>query len=68
MEWLDSNIVNFSKIFPSYWFIQGNYNITKLAVFDFETLKPIIQNFGVVVLFGIVFFVIGKVIVSRSRI
>lgn len=68
IEWLDSNIVNFSKIFPSYWFIQGNYNITKLGVFNFETLRPIIQNFGVVLIFGIVYFVIGKVIVSKRKI
>ena len=66
VEWLDSNIVNFSKIFPSYWFIQGNYNITKLTVFNVETLRPIIQNFGVVLIFGIIYFMIGKVVLSKK--
>lgn len=64
-EFLDANIVNFSKIFPSYWFIQGNYDIVKLSNFDFETLKPIIQNYAIVLLFGVFYFVISKILNAR---
>lgn len=66
VEWLDTNIVNFSKIFPSYWFIQGNYNITKLSTFNFETIKPVMQNYGIVLAFGVAYFVIGKIIVLKK--
>lgn len=61
VEWLDASIVNFSKIFPSYWFIQGNYEIVKLSSFDFETLKPILQNYAIILVFGILYFAISKI-------
>ena len=66
IEWLDKNIINFSKIFPSYWFIQGNYDITKLSTFNYENIKPVIQNCGIVLLFGIIYFMIARMIVSRK--
>lgn len=65
VEFLDASIVNFSKIFPSYWFIQGNYDIVKLSSFDFETLKSIIQNYAIVLLFGVFYFIISKIINAR---
>ena len=66
IEWLDKNIINFSKIFPSYWFIRGNYDITKISTFNYENIKPVIQNCGIVLLFGIVYFMIARMIVSRK--
>ena len=65
IEWLDPNIINISKLFPSYWFIQGNYNITKMTTFNTETMKPVIQNFGIVLVFGIIYFAISKVIIAK---
>ena len=66
IELLDKNIINFSKIFPSYWFIQGNYDITKLSTFNYENIKPVIQNCGIVLLFEIIYFMIARMIVSRK--
>ena len=66
IEWLDTNIIKFAKLFPSYWFIQGNYDITKLTIFNFETIKPIIQNCGIVLAFGIIYFTVSKVIVIKK--
>lgn len=62
IEMLDSSIINFSKIFPSYWFIQTNYDIVKISNFDFETLKPIFQNYIIILLFGITYFIISKIV------
>lgn len=66
IEWLDTNIINFSKIFPSYWFIQGNYDITKLSTFNYETIQPVIQNYGIILAFGIIYFTISKVIIAKK--
>ena len=66
IELLDTNIVNFSKIFPSYWFIQGNYDITKLSTFNYETIQPVIQNCGIILVFGIIYFMIARIIVSKK--
>jgi len=65
-EWLAPSIVNFAKIFPSYWFIQGNYDIVKLSKFDFETLKPIILNYAIILAFGILYFIISNIL-SRKK-
>lgn len=67
IEFLDTNIVNFSKIFPSYWFIQRNYDITKISTFNLETILPIIQGCGIVLIFGIIYFIIGKMIIKRNN-
>lgn len=66
IEWLDTNIINFSKIFPSYWFIQGNYDITKLSTFNYETIQPVIQNCGIILAFGIIYFSISKIIIAKK--
>ena len=66
IEWLDTNIINFSKIFPSYWFIQGNYDIAKLSTFSFENIKPVIYNCGIILAFGIIYFSISKIIIAKK--
>lgn len=66
IEWLDTNIINFSKVFPSYWFIQGNYDITKLLTFNYETIQPVIQNCGIILAFGIIYFSISKIIIAKK--
>ena len=60
IEMLDKNIVNFSKIFPSYWFIKNNYDIVKISSINLETLKPIIRNWSIIIAFGILYYVIIK--------
>lgn len=66
VEFLDKNIVNFSKIFPSYWFIQGNYNIAKMSDFNIGTLKPVFQNYGIILAFGLLYFIISKIINAKK--
>ena len=66
IELLDENIVNFSKLFPSYWFIKGNYDIVELTSFNFETIKPIMQNMIIVLVFGIVYFIISQLIKRKT--
>lgn len=66
IELLDVNIISFAKLFPSYWFINGNYNIVKLTTFDFETLKPIFNDFILIIIFGIVYFSVAKIITSKK--
>lgn len=68
IELLDPNIVNFSKIFPSYWFIKSNYDIVRLSYFNLDTLKPILQNFAILFAFGILYFVISRIINVRKKV
>ncbi len=61
---LDKNILNFSKIFPSYWYISGNYQIADISEFNFESLKPIFQNYIIIFVFCIIYYLISKVIIK----
>lgn len=56
-ELLGKNIVNIAKAFPSYWFIDANNKIVELSGFGINELKPVIQNIGIVLGFGILYFV-----------
>ena len=65
-ELIHPTIVNFSKLFPSYWFIQGNYDITKLTVFDSDMLIPVLQNYGIILSFGLLYFIISKIYLNKK--
>lgn len=67
IEMLDQNIINFAKLFPSYWFIQSNYDIVNLSTFNFETLKPILNNFIVILLFGVCYFIISIIVNIKKK-
>lgn len=66
IEWLDTKIISFAKMFPSYWFIQGNYDIIKISTFNYETIQPVIKNCGIILAFGIIYFIISKVIIAKK--
>lgn len=66
IEVLAPGIVNFSKLFPSYWFIQNNYAIADISNFTLETLKPLIQNSLIVLAFGIIYLIISRIIIKRK--
>lgn len=68
VELLGQNIINVAKLFPSYWFIKGNYEIVKISNFNFETLKPIFQNFIIILIFGIIYLMIIKMVNVKRRI
>lgn len=66
IEVLAPGIVNFSKLFPSYWFIQNNYAIAGISNFNLETLKPLIKNSIIVLAFGIIYLIISRIIIKRK--
>ncbi len=66
VELLDKNIVNFSKIFPSYWYIKGNYDIVKLTTFNYNDILSIIKNYEIILIFGILYFTISRIIVIKK--
>lgn len=67
MEWLPNSVLNIAHILPSYWYIKTNEILKELEVFNFETLKPIIINMGIVLLFSILFIVITNIISKKKR-
>lgn len=67
VEYLPDAVLKIAHILPSYWYIQTNELLKTIEVFNIESLKPIIINMAVVILFTIMFIVITNIISSKKR-
>lgn len=67
MEWLPDSVLKIAHVLPSYWYIQNNELIKLLETINYETLKPIITNMGVILLFSIVFVILTNIISKKKR-
>lgn len=67
MEWLPDFVIKIAHILPSYYYISSNEMITDLEVINFETVKPILTNMGIILIFTIGFMVVTNIISRRKR-
>ena len=67
IEWLPDSVLKLAHILPSYWYIQSNEIIKTLENINFETLKPIITNMGIILLFSITFVILTNIISKKKR-
>ena len=59
-ELIDEKILNFSKIFPSYWFIQGNHDIARMSEFGISNMYGVFVKYGIILGFGLLYFIIAQ--------
>lgn len=67
MELLPNSVLKIAHILPSYWYIKTNELVKTLDRFNLETLKPIIINISVIIIFTIIFITITNIISARKR-
>lgn len=67
VEWLPDAVLKIAHCLPSYWYIQSNELVKTMEEFNMETLKPIMLNMGVVLLFSIGFVIITNLIARKRR-
>lgn len=67
MEWLPDSVLKIAHILPSYYYISSNEILAELEVINFETMKPILTNMGIVLIFAIVFIIITNIVSKRKR-
>lgn len=67
MEWLPKSILSIAHILPSYYYIKTNELLKEIEVFNIDTLKPIILNMIVIVIFSVIFVAITNVISNKKR-
>lgn len=67
IEYLPSSVLNIAHIFPSYYFIQNNEIIKTVEEFNFDTIKPIIINSGIILIFSLGFIVVTNIILKKKR-
>ena len=67
MEWLPDSVLKIAHILPSYYYISSNERLKSLEMFDFESMKPILMNMGIILLFTIGFVIATNVISKKKR-
>ena len=67
MELLPDAILKIAHILPTYYYIKNNESIKSLETIDFGTLKPILINMGIILIFGIIFVVLTNIVSKKKR-
>lgn len=67
VEFLPDSVLKVAHILPSYYYINTNERLKTLEVFNFESLKPIIINMLIILLFTVLFIVITNIVSKRKR-
>ncbi len=67
MEWLPKTVLSIAHILPSYWFIKSNETIKTLEAVNFQNLKPILINMGIIIIFTLLFVLIYNIITKHKR-
>ena len=67
VEWLPDTVLKIAHCLPSYWYIQSNEIVKTMEELNLETLKPIMINMGVVLLFSIGFVIVTNLIAKKKR-
>ncbi|MCI9017165.1 MAG: ABC transporter permease [Clostridia bacterium] len=67
IKWLPDSVLKVAHILPSYWYVKTNEALKTMEQFNTETLKPIIINMGVVVIFTVIFIIINNIISRKQR-
>lgn len=66
-EILPDSVLKIAHILPSYWYINTNELVKTIEEFNFETLKPIIINMGVIIGFSVLFVIITNIVSNKKR-
>lgn len=67
MEWLPDAVLKIAHILPSYYYINSNEILKEVETFNFETLKPIFTNMGIVLIFAVGFVILTNIISKKKR-
>ena len=67
MELLPDGVLKIAHILPSYYYISSNETLKKLEIFNLETLKPIIINMFIIILFSIIFIILTNIVSKRKQ-
>lgn len=67
MEWLPDSVLQIAHVLPSYYYIKSNELLTEIEEINFETLKPVLTNMGVILIFVVVFVIITNAVSKKKR-
>lgn len=67
VEYLPDSVLTAAHVLPAYWYIQTNEFLQTAEVIDFETLKPVFFNMGMVLVFALLFVAAANVVSRKKR-
>lgn len=67
VEFLPSGVLNFAHLLPSYYYINTNELLKNIEIVNINTLKPIIINSIVLIIFSIIFIILTNIISKKNR-
>mgnify|MGYP004507099441 FL=1 len=67
VEFLPDSVIKIAHLLPSYWYINSNELIKTLEVVNLDTLKPIIVNMLVILLFSLIFIIISNIVTKKKN-
>ena len=67
IEYLPTSVINMGKILPTYYYVNSNNIVMTLEKVNFDTLKPVINNMIIMIIFSIVFIILTNIISNKKR-
>ncbi len=67
MEWLPDSVLKIAHLLPTYYYISTNESLKTLEQFNFETLKPIISNMAMILVFAVIFIILSNIVSKKKR-
>lgn len=65
-EWLPDTVLKIAHVLPSYWFINTNQLLKETETINAESLKPVIFNMVMLLVFALI-FTVTAVIASKNK-
>lgn len=67
MQWLPDSVLNIAHVLPTYYYIKSNEVLKTIETVNIDSLKPILINMIVLIIFIVVFIVLTNLIVKKKR-
>ena len=67
MEWLPKSVLTIAHVLPSYWYIKTNELLKTIEVINLNTLKPVITNMIIILVFAFIFVLITNMVSNKKR-
>lgn len=68
VEFLPEQVLKIARILPAYWYINSNELLKTTEILNLSTLKPILIDYIVMIIFGIIFIIINNLIAKKKRV
>lgn len=66
MQWLPDTVLQIAHVLPSYYYISTNELLNGIETFNFETMKPILTNMGIILIFTLGFIILTNMVSKKK--